>query len=234
MALPTIEMDTRAYGTSVTGLGSYNIPIINAGATVSPGTLKWTGGTVDAAIEIPTSGNIWAPSFWWDTATTDTQICDSTDTPDAATQPAAMFVVHTDDGTPVSFSAPPTFTVYDSSSHTAVEEVIVGTTGHSSSFIKASIGTSYDATVQWPIPQYWDEDNSAAIHAVETGTIAVPASQNSNGNNGLWGSYSYLEASSSDIETNPQYLWMAMSIPSDATTGTNVIDCVFTMSFSYT
>jgi len=229
MTLPTIEMDTRAYGVTVTSISDYTVPIINGGAVVS-GTLKWTGSGASTGIEVPTSGDIWAPEFWWE-STGNTQICDSTDTPDAATQPAAMFVIHTD---AYSFTTPPTFTVYDSSSHTAVEEVVVGTTSHSSAFIKGSIGTSYDPTSQWTTPQYWDETDSATLHALETGTIAVPASQNGNGNNGLWGAYSYLVASSSDLNTTPQYLWFAMSIPDDATTGTNVIECVFTMNYSYT
>lgn len=224
MVLPTIEMDTRAHGVTVTGRASYNVPIINGGAVVS-GILKWTGGIVSAPIEIPTSGNIWAPSFWWD-ATGDTQICDSTDTPDAASQPTAMFVIDTN---AVAFSAPPTFSIYDSSSHTAVEEVVVGTSNHSSAFIKGHISTAYTAPAQ-----YWGEVSSSVLHAVETGSISTPASQNGNGNNGLWGGYSYLVASSSDLNANPQYLWIAMSIPYDATTGSNVVDCVFTISFSYT
>ena len=222
-------MDTRAYDTTVTGIGNYTIPIINGGAVVS-GTIKWTGSGASSAIEIPTSGDIWGTELWWEAAG-NTQICDSTDTPDAATQPAAMFVVTTD---AVSFSTPPIFTIYDSSGHTAVEEVVVGTTGHPSAFIKGSIGTSYNPVTQWTTPQYWNESSSSVLHAVETGSISTPASQNSSGNNGLWGAYSYLVASSSDLNTNPQYIWLAMSIPDDATTGDAVIDCVFAMDFSYT
>lgn len=229
MVEPNIEMDTRAYGASVTGRASYTVPIINAGAVVTPGTLKWNGSGASTPIEIPTSGNIWATEFWWE-ATGDTQICDSTDTPDAASQPYAMFVIDSN----IAFSAPPTFSVYDSSSHTAVEQVVVGTSNHSSAFIKGSIGTSYDPVVQWTTPQYWNESSSSVLHGIETGTIAVPASQNGSGNNGLWGAYSYLVASTADLSVTPQYLWLAMSIPDDAATGDAVIDCVFAIDYSYT
>ena len=227
MAEPTIEIDTRAYGASVTGRGSYTVAIVDGGV-VQTGTLRWSTSGVDGNVELPSSGDKWAEEFWWD-STADTQICESTDTPSAASQPYAMFVVDTD---AVSFDTAPKFTVYDNATHAQpVEEVCVGTTGHPSPFIKGSIGTSYDPTVQWTTPQYWDESPESDLHELETNGV-----DNANGNNGLgYGSaQSYLEASSTDLNTNPQYIWLALSIPDDATTGVGAIDCVFSMTYTYT
>lgn len=223
MAEPTIEIDTRAYNAST---GTFDVAVVDGGA-VQGGTLRWSTSGVDGNVELPSSGDKWAEEFWWDSGA-DTQICDSTDTPSAASQPEAMFKVFTD---AVSFDTAPQFSVYDSGSHTQAEEVCVGTTGHPSPFIKGSIGTGYDPSVQWTTEQYWDESPESDLHGLETNS-----SENGNGNNGLgYGSaMSYLEASSTDLNANPQYIWLALSIPDDATTGVDAIDCVFGMTYTYT
>jgi hypothetical protein len=224
VAEPTIEIDTRAYNAST---GTFDVAIIDGGV-VQSGTLRWSTSGVDGNVELPSSGDKWAEEFWWDSGA-DTQICDSTDTPSAASQPEAMFKVFTD---AESFDTAPRFSVYDDSSHDIpVEEVCVGTTGHGSPFIKGSIGTGYDPAAQWTTEQYWDESPESVLHDLETNS-----SQNGNGNNGLgYGSaQSYLESSSTDLNTNPQYIWLALSIPDDATTGVDTIDCVFSMTYTYT
>lgn len=223
MAEPTIEIDTRAYNA---GTGVYNVAIIDGGV-VQSGTLRWSSSGVDGNVELPSSGDKWAEEFWWDSGS-DTQICDSTDTPDAASQPEALFKVFTD---AVSFDTTPQFSIYDSAAHTQAEEVCVGTTGHPSPFIKGSISTGYDPAVHWTTPQYWNEASSAALHALETNGV-----DNANGNNGLgYGTAkSYLEASSTDLNTNPQYIWLALSVPDDATTGVDAINGVFGMTYTFT
>lgn len=224
MAEPTIEIDTRAYNA---GTGVFNVAIIDGGV-VQTGTLRWSSSGVDGNVELPGSGDKWAEEFWWDAAA-DTQICDSADTPSAASQPEAMFKVSTD---AVSFDTAPQFSVYDSAGHTQGEQVCIGTTGHPSPFIKGSIGTNYDPSVQWSgTEQYWDETLESDLHELETNS-----SQNGNGNNGLgFGSAkSYLEASSTDLNTTPQYIWLALSIPEDATTGIDTIDCIIGMTYTYT
>lgn len=221
MAEPTIEMDTRAYNASS---GTFDVAVVDGG-TVQSGTLRWSSSGVDGNVELPSSGNKWTEEFWWDSGS-DTQICESTDTPDAASQPEAMFKIFTD---AVSFDTVPTFSIFDSASHTEAEEVCVGSTGHPSPYVKGSIGTGYDPSVQWTTEQYWNEASSAALHGLE-----VAGSENANGNNGLAGATNYLEASSTDLNTNPQYIWLVLSVPDDATTGVDAIDCVFGMSYTYT
>lgn len=224
MAEPTIEIDTRAYNAST---GVYNVAIIDGGV-VQSGTLRWSSSGVDGNVELPSSGDKWAEEFWWDSGS-DTQICDSTDTPSAASQPEALFKVFTN---AVSFDTTPQFSVYDDAAHDQpVEEVCVGTTGHPSPFIKGSISTGYDPTVHWTTPQYWNETLESDLHGLETNGV-----DNGNGNNGLgYGTaQSYLEASSTDLNTNPQYIWLALSVPDDAATGVDAIDCVFGMTYTYT
>lgn len=219
MAEPTIEMDTRAYDTTISSRSDFNIPIIDGGV-VQSGTLRWSSSGVSGNVTLPTSGNKWAEELWWD-STTDTKIMSSSQTPDSASQPQAMFVIDTD---AVAFDTAPKITVYDSSSHTEVEEVCVGTTNHPSPFIKGRISTSYAAP-----SQYWGEADSDTLHAKEVAGAVTP-----DGNNGLCGSTNYLQASSTDLNSNPQYLWLALSIPSDATTGVDAIDCVLTIEYTFT
>lgn len=227
MAEPTIEMDTRAYNA---GTGVYNIAIIDGGV-VQSGTLRWSSSGVDGNVELPSSGNKWAEEFWWDSGS-DTQICNSTDTPSAASQPEALFKITTSDASEVAFDTVPQFSVYDDASHNQpVEEVCVGTTGHPSPFIKGSISTGYDPAVHWTVPQYWNESPESTLHGLETNGV-----DNGNGNNGLgYGTaQSYLGASSKLLKTTPEYIWLALSVPDDATTGVDAINCMFSMVYTYT
>lgn len=222
---PTIEIDTRAYNAST---GVYDVAIINAG--VVDGTLRWSDDGVSGNITRPSSGNKWAGEFWHD-STANTQITDSTDTPDAASQPEALFKVFSGVTNPGrNFDTAPKFTIYDSSSHSSEgEQACIGTSNHGSPFVKGSIGTSYNPATQWPTQIYWDENTSADMHNLE-----VSGSQNANGNNALCGATNWLVASTTNIESTPQYIWLALSIPDDATTGIDVIDVVLTMEYTYT
>lgn len=221
MAEPSIEMDTRAYNA---GSGVYDVAIINAG--VVNGTLRWSDDGVSGNITRPSSGNKWAGEFWHD-STANTQITDSTDTPDAASQPEALIKVTSD---AVAFDTAPKFTIYDDTSHSSQgEQACIGTTNHTSPFVKGSIGTSYNPVTQWTTPQYWNESSSSTLHDLE-----VAGSENVNGNNALCGTTNYLEASSTNINTIPQYIWLALSIPDDASTGIDVIDVVLTMEYTFT
>lgn len=222
---PTIEIDTRAYNA---GTGVYNVAIINAG--VVDGTLRWSDNGVSGNITRPSSNDKWSQEFWHD-STADTKIADSTDTPDAASQPEAFLKVYSGTVNPGrNFDTAPKFTVYDDTSHSSQgEQACIGTTNHTSPFVKGSIGTSYNPVTQWTTPQYWDEASSAALHNLE-----VAGSQNVNGNNALCGTTNWLVASTTNIELTPQYIWLALSVPDDASTGIDVINVVLTMEYSYT
>lgn len=216
MAEPTIEMDTRAYNESS---GTYNVAIIDGGS-VQSGSLRFSSDGVSGTVEIPTSGNKWAEELWWD-STADTLVQDSSSTPDQSSLLEAFIKVTSD---AVSFDTAPKFTIYDSASHTEAEEVCVGTTNHTSPLIKGRIATAYTAP-----SQYWGEASDAALHAKETAGAVTPT-----GNNGLCGATNYLQASSTNINTTPQYIWLAFSVPYDATTGVDAVDCVFSMTYTYT
>lgn len=216
MAEPTIELDTQAYNAAP---GTYDIPIIDGGV-VQSGTLRWSDNGVSGKVTRPTSGNKWALELWWD-ATSDTKIMDSTHTPDAATQIPAMFKVSSN---AVAFDTAPKFSMFDSASHTEAEEVCIGTTNHTSPFVKGHISTASTAPAQ-----YWGEASSAALH-----TLEVAGQQNGSGNNGLCGATNYLLSSATNLNTTPQYLWLALSVPYDASTGTDAIDAVKGMTYTYT
>ena len=223
MAEPAIELDVQD---EMASSPTYDINIITGGTVDTDKVLRW--GAPDSAdgaitnVTLPTSGNKWAEELWLeDLSTTDLELLNATYDPDAGTQAYMTFKITSN---AVSFATAPRITVYDSSSHTEAEEVCVGTTAHTSPFIKGRIATSSAQPAQW-----WGEASSAALHALETGGGVTPA-----GNNALCGDTNYLECGTTDINGTPQYFMLALSIPDDATTGVDSIDCVFSIRYTYT
>lgn len=208
MAEPTIEMDART-----TGSATYSVAIIDAGS-VQSGDIRWSDTASESGnVTLPSSGDKFAAYLFFDTS----EIVGVAQQPDD-TPVTATIRVQTD---AVSFDTAPIFTIYDSASHTEAEEVCVGTTNHTSPLVKGRIKQASTAPAIW-----WDE-TEGALHAKEIAGAVT------NGNNGLAGATNYLQASSTDLNGTPEYLWLALSVPDDATTGTDAIDCVFTMEYTY-
>lgn len=210
MAEPTIEMDARTSGSS-----SYTVAIIDGGV-VQSGDLRWSDTASSTGnVTLPSSGNKFADYLYFSTS----ELVSAAQQPDQ-TPVTATIRVQTD---AVSFDTAPKFTIYDSASHTEAEEVCVGTTNHTSPLIKGRIAQASGAPAQ-----HWGEADESTLHAKETAGAVT------SGNNGLCGATNYLQASSTDLNTTPEYIWLALSVPDDATTGTDAIDCVFTMEYTYT
>lgn len=228
MAEPSLELD----GALTSAPTTYDRPFINAGTVDATKTVRWGGAdSVDGGItafQRPASGNAWAAELWDDDSDgADGLICDSDEQPDAATQRAMMFKLTSD---AVSFATAPRVTVFDSSSHTDTEEFIDGTTNHPSPFIKAR-----GQTVTTAPPQYWGEASDAALHTLDNGSAITMGNATGNEENcALDGFNSYLVSSATDINATPQYFSLAASIPDDATVGTDVIDGVLTIRYTYT
>lgn len=226
MAEPSIEIDTHDEHTSSP---TYDIPICNAGVVdtdkvIRHGAPDSADGAI-TAVQIPASGNKWADEQWLeDLSTTDIQLMDTTETPDAATQCYPLFKFSTD---AVSFASAPIITAYDSAADRATpdEECLVGTAGHSSTFVKA-VG---NITGSQPA-QYWGAGDSGTLHAREqAGSVTIPGYQ------GLNGDVAYLTCSSSDLNTTPQYVSLALSLPDDVVgLGTDAIDIVISFKYTYT
>ncbi|RLG44710.1 MAG: hypothetical protein DRN81_03870 [Thermoproteota archaeon] len=210
MAEPTIEMDARTSASS-----TYSVAIIDGGV-VQSGEFRWSDTSSSSGnVTRPSSGNKFADYLFFGTD----ELVSAAQQPDQ-TPVTATIKVTTD---AVSFDTAPKFTIYDSSSHTEAEEVCVGTTNHTSPLIKGRISTSSTAP-----STYWGETDEAALHAKEVAGAVT------SGNNGLCGATNYLQASSTDLNTTPEYLWLALSVPDDVSTGVDSIDCVFTLSYTYT
>ena len=180
-------------------------------------------GTI-TAVQRAASGDKWADEFWLeDTDGADEQLQDTTETPDAATQCYPLFKLTSD---AVAFASAPILTCYDSAADRATpdEEALVGSTGHTSSFVKI-VGNT---TAAQPA-QYWGAGASATLHARESaGSVTIPNYQ------GLNGDVAYLTCSATNINTTPQYFSIALSVPDDATLGVDAIDIVFSIKYTYT
>ena len=225
MAEPSIELDTHDEHTSSP---TYDIPIITAGTVdtdkvIRHGAPDSVDGTI-TAVQIPSSGDKWADEQWLeDLSTADILLMDTTETPDAATQCYPLFKLTSD---AVSFASAPIITAYDSAADRATpdEECLVGSTGHTSTFVKI-VG---NITGSQPA-QYWGAGASATLHARESaGSVTIPNYQ------GLNGDEAYITCSSTDINTTPQYFSLALSVPDDATLGVDVIDIVISIKYTYT
>ena len=218
MAEPTIELDAQDENTSSP---TYDIAIINGGTVDTTKVIRFGGSnSADGAIEnvtIPTSGNKWAEELWLeDTDGTDILLSDVD--PDQATQPYPPFKLSTD---ATAFATAPKISVYDSSSGGETEEVCVGTTNHTSPFLKGYTNTTGNQP-----SQYWGESTSADLHTKEVAGANSP--------NGLCGATNYLECNGTDLNGTPEYFGIWESIPDDATTGTDVIDCILRIEYTYT
>lgn len=217
MSEPVIELDARASDS-----GSYDIAIIDGG-TVKSGTLRWSSSGASGNVLLPSSGRKWAEEFYWRISGVDHTLQNSDETPDVVDgdQRPAMFKLI--DSAAYGFSTAPIITIYDSTSHTSSEEVCVGTTtSNNTPLIKGRIAESDTAPTQ-----YWGESTDEDLHDKDAGAVTPP------GNNGLDGDDSYLQAGSTDLDANPQYIWLALSVPDDATTGVDAIDCVFSIKYEY-
>lgn len=215
MAEPTVELDARTSGSA-----TYSVAIIDGGS-VQSGTLRWASTESSTAnVVIPESGNKWAEWLIWD-STADSTLISSTQQP-SGTPVTATFKLSTSDT--ATFDTSPRITVYDSASHTEAEEVCVGTTAHTSPLIKGRINSASTAPAQ-----YWGETDDPTLHAKESAGGVTPV-----GNNGLCGTTNYLDTNTTDLYNNPRYFWLAFSVPYDATTGVDAIDCVLTIEYTYT
>ena len=229
MAEPSIELDA-ALSVSPT---TYTTAIINAGVVDTTKVLRWgDGDSIDTDITnvtLPSSGNAFAPELWLeDTDGTDLLICDADEQPEAATQRAMFFKLTSD---AVSFATAPRITAYNDNSHAgATEEVFVGTTNHTSPFLKARGQTLSDAP-----PQFWGEASEAALHIIDAlGAITCGNATGNEENAVLEGDVNYLVCSAVDINATPQYFSLALSVPDDATTGVDAIDIVLSIRYTYT
>lgn len=213
MAEPTIEMDARTAGSA-----TYNVAIIDGGS-VQSGDLRWSDTASSSGnVTIPSSGNKFANYLYFSTS----QLVSDAQQPDDAPVTATIEISTSDD---VSFDTAPKFTIYDSGSHTEAEEVCVGTTNHTSPFIKGRISDAETTP-----GANWGEASEAALHAKEVGGAVTL------GNQGLCGATNYLQTSSTNLydgSSNEEYIWLALSIPYDATSGVDSIDCVFSMTYTY-
>jgi len=224
MAEPVVELDAHDEHTSSP---THDIPIIHGGVVdtdkvIRHGAPDSADGAI-TAVQIPSSGNKWADEQWLeDLSATDILLMDTTETPDAATQCYPIYKLTTD---AQAFASAPIITAYDSDADRATpdEECLVGTTNHPSSFVKIVANTTGNQPAQ-----YWGAGDSATLHAREqAGSVTVPNYQ------GLNGDVAYITCSSSDLNTNPQFFSLAESVPDDASLGTDVVNIVISLKYTY-
>ena len=211
---------------------TYDIPFINANTVDATKTIRWAGSdSSDGSltnVQRPASGNKWADELWDDDSDgADGLICDDDEQPVAATQRNMMFQLTSN---AVAYATAPRVTVYDDNTHTDTEEFIDGSTNHTSPFIKAR-----GQTVNTAPPQYWGEASDAALHTLDNGSAITMGDATGNQENcALDGMNSYLVCSTTDINGTPQFFSLACSLPDDATTGTDAIDGVLSIRYTYT
>jgi len=229
MAEPSMELDASDSAAPST----YDNAIINANTVDTDKVIRWgDGDSADGTITnvtLPSSGNAWAPELWLeDTGDVDVLLCYTDEQPDAGTQRDMIFKLTSD---AVSYATAPRITAWDSNAHAAnTEEIFAGSTGHTSPFLKARGQNVATAPAQW-----WGEASDAALHTLDaSGAIVCGNAAGNEENAVLEGDTNYLYASAVDINGTPQYFSLALSIPDDATTGVDAIDCVLTIRYTYT
>ncbi len=231
MAEPSMELNASLSSAPTT----YDQPIITGNVVDTDKVIRWgDGDSADGAITnvtLPSSGNIWAPELWLeDLSTTDQLLIDTDEQPDAGTPRAMAFELSSN---AVSYATAPRITAYDSAgSRVATEEIFTGTAGNSNiPLLKARGQTASTA----PAGQYWNEASDNALHIKDT-TGAVVCGDNAGieENAVLEADVNYLYASNVDINANPQYFTLALSVPDDATTGVDAIDIVLSIRYTYT
>lgn len=225
-----MELDASLTATPTT----YDQPIINGNVVDTDKVIRWgDGDSADGAITnvtLPSSGNAWGPELWLeDLSTADGLICDSDEQPDAATPRAMMFQLSSN---AVSYATAPRITAYDSASRTTTEELFAGTVGNSNIPLLKARGQTVNTA---PSGQYWNEASDAALHAKDaTGAVTCGNNTGNEENAVLEGDTNYLVASDVDINTNPQFFSLALSVPDDATTGVDAIDVILSIRYTYT
>lgn len=230
MAEPSMELDASLSSTPTT----YDQVIITGNSVDTDKVIRWgDGDSADGAITnvtLPSSGNIWGPELWLeDLSTTDQLLVDTDEQPDAGTPKAMTFELTSD---AVAYATAPRISAWDSNAHTTTaEEIFAGTTGNSNVPLLKARGQTLNSAP----PQYWAEASDAALHALDTTGAIVCGNATGNEENAvLEGDTNYLYASDVDIQANPQYFALALSVPDDATTGVDAIDVVLTIRYTYT
>lgn len=230
MAEPSIELNAQDEMVTPT----YDLALITAGTVDTTRDLRWGGpNSSDGSIEAVTkeaSGDKWAEELWIDDSDgVDYELLNSTYDPDAATQANMTFELTTDD---VAFAAAPIITCYDDTGHGATpsDECLVGSAGHVSTFVKITGNIDNSAPVQ-----YWGEASSAALHLLEdAGAVTISTTASIDVQQGLNGDVAWLVCSATNLNTVPQYFMLALSVPDDATTGTDAVDIVLSLKYQYT
>lgn len=228
MAEPIMELDASLSSTPTV----YDQAIIDANTVDTDKVIRWgDGDSVDGTITnvtLPSSGNAWAPELWLEDLTTaDYLLVDTDEQPDAAAPKGMTFKLTSN---AVSYATAPRITAYDDSGRGVTEEVFVGSTGHTSPFLKAR-----GQTVNTAPPQWWGEASDAALHILDTtGAITCGDNAGNQENAVLEGDVNYLVSSAVDINGTPQYFSLALSVPDDATTGVNAIDIILSIRYTYT
>lgn len=230
MAEPNMELNASLSSAPTT----YDQIIITGNAVDTDKVLRWgDGDSVDGTISnvtLPSSGNIWGPELWLeDLSTADVLLVDTDEQPDASPPKAMTFELTSD---AVAYATAPRITAYDSAgSRTATEEIFTGTAGNSNIPLLKARGQ----TVNGAPPQWWGESNDATLHALDTtGAVVCGNATGAEENAVLEADVNYLYASNVDIQANPQYFALALSVPDDATTGVDAIDIVLSIRYTYT
>ena len=228
MTEPSMELDASLSSAPTV----YDKAIIDGNTVDTDIVIRWgDGDSADGAITnvtLPSSGNAWAPELWLeDLSTADFLLVDTDEQPDAGTPKGMTFKLTSD---AVSYATAPRITAYDDSGRGVTDEVFVGSTNHTSPFLKAR-GQTVDSVP----PQYWGEASDAALHILDTtGAIVCGDATGNQENAVLEGDVNYLYASAVDINGTPQYFSLALSVPDDAITGVDAINIILSIRYTYT
>ncbi|MEE9438979.1 MAG: hypothetical protein V3V14_08275 [Saprospiraceae bacterium] len=229
MAEPLMELNASLSSTPTT----YDQAIITANVVDTDKVIRW--GDPDSAdgtitnVTLPSSGDIWAPELWLeDLSAPDVLLVDTDEQPNAATPKAMTFELSSN---AVSYATAPRITAWDSNAHsTTTEEIFAGTAGNGNDPLLKARGQ----TVNSVPPQHWGLTEQGLHDLDGTGPIVCGDASGSEENAVLEGDANYLYASNVDINGNPQYFALALSVPDDATTGVDAIDVVLTIRYTYT
>lgn len=228
MTEPSMELDASLSSTPTV----YDQAIIDGNTVDTDKVIRWgDGDSIDGTISnvtLPSSGNAWAPELWLeDLSTADYLLVDTDEQPDAGTPKGMTFKLTSD---AVSYATAPRITAYDDGGRGVTGEVFVGSTNHTSPFLKAR-----GQTVNSAPPQWWGEASDAALHTLDTtGAIVCGDAAENQENAVLEGDVNYLYASAVDINGTPQYFSLALSVPDDAITGVDAIDIILSIRYTYT
>lgn len=211
---------------------TYDLVIIDItdGLVQAEVTLRFGGAdSVDGTITnvtLPASGDKWAEDFWYeDSGDTDYQMMDENSGPDEVQGSQAFHLFELTSDAP--YASAPVITCYDDSGRTIAEESLDGTAGRPNvSFVKC-VGAP--TTSAQPL-QFWGLGSSQLLHDLETaGSVVLGAAAQ-----GLSGDTAYMTCTTASINTTSQYFSLALSVPDDAATGTDAIDIILSIKYTYT